>query len=129
MIDEGIVIFSGGSHQLRVFSNLDRQRYGYLPFRLSKYPTRIHGSHSGFAIKKESVLKALFQPIIMRLTEAVIIEHFSRSTSYYYWRSEKEEVPTMPLNLQHMMIGYVMYCIGLFISALIFTGELLNAKI
>ena len=123
MIDEGIVIFSAGIHELRRNSNKDMKRFGYLPFRLSKYPTRIHPKYAGLVIAKYSALKAIFEPVIMRLNEADIIEHYSRST-YYYWKPEKEELPKTPLNLEHMLIGYVIYIIGVAISILAFFMEM-----
>ena len=127
MIEEGVVIVTTGSHELKLKSNNDRERYGYLPFRLSKYPTRIHPKHAGVVITKESKLKDIFYPVVLRLIEADIIEHYSRS-SYYYWRPEKEEKPNTPLNLQHMMIGFYVCISGLVVSVLIFSCEWANVK-
>ncbi len=127
MIKEGIVIYSGGAHHDKLHWVKDRQIYGSLPFRLSKYPSRMFPSHAGIVITKKSALKAIFEPIIMRLIEADIIEHYSRSSYYYLW-PEKEELPRTPLNLQHMMIGYVIYFIGLLTSVLSFLMELVKNR-
>ena len=125
MLHEGIVTLSPGSHLDRLYSIREQKIYGYAPFRLSKYPNRIHPSKSGFIINKNSALKTIFQPVIMRLIEADIIEHYSRS-SYNYWTPGKEEIPKAPLNIQHMMIGYAIYIIGLSISILTFYVESKN---
>ena len=108
-----------------MYSNAARKEFGYDPFRISKYPTRVHApqASSGMALGKDSALKAVFEPVIMRLREADIIEHYSRST-YYYWRPEKEEFPLTALNLRHMVIGYSMYFIGTVISIIIFAYEM-----
>ncbi len=79
MIDEGIVILAAGSHSQRFRSRAVRNQYGYDPFRLSKYPTRLSPIHAGFVMDKNSALKTLFEPVIMRLREADIIEQLSRS--------------------------------------------------
>ena len=117
MLDEGIVTFAVGSHILGLNSNKDKQIFGYLPFRLSKYPTRVSLTHAGLIIPKDSALRPIFYPIIMRLIEADIVEHYARS-SYYIWGAEKKELPEKPLNLQHMLIGFSIFFMGIFLSVL-----------
>ncbi len=120
MIENGDVVVATGEHGMKTYFKYSYERYGYEPFRISKKPAKAYPSLAGIVIPKYSPLKQMFDPVVLSLRQAGIIDQYTRSY-YYYWRPESIEDKPKPLNIMHLLIPIGLLVSGLFLSLLIFT--------
>ncbi len=122
MVEDGAVIMTADHHALRVASNLARKRFGYDPFRISKFPARVYTSTmSGIPVKKYGGLKEVLEPSMWRLRQGGIIEYYLQSV--YTWIPESIEVPPKPIDIRHVVLSLSMSLVGLFMAFLAFMWE------
>ncbi len=122
MVEEGAVIMTADHHAIRVASNLARKRFGYDPFRISKFPARVYTSTmSGIPVKKYGGLMEVLEPVMWRLRQGDIIEHYLKSV--YTWIPESNEIPPEPIDIRHFVLGLGVSLIGLFLALLAFLFE------
>ncbi len=96
-----------------------RARWGYDPFRISKEVARLYHRHAGLPIKKGSVLKKLFDPQVLAMRSAGLLQYFVKS----WWLSEVIDEPLEPIDLRHFVLGFSMFVAGLILGVLAFIYE------
>ncbi len=97
-------------------------RYGYNPFRLGTGTVRAYIFHYGTILNKYSALYDLFNPYIMRMRQADIIDHFTRS-HLWFWQPDPPDDEVHPVGLSHLLMGWGMFGGGVILCIATFVLE------
>ena len=96
-----------------------RKRWGYDPFRISKNPARVYPSSSGMPVRKDSILKEVFDPQVWAMRSGGLELHFLDNN---YIEAQLDE-PLEPIDWRHLMLGNGLLILGLLLSSLAFMNE------
>ncbi len=119
IIEEGAVITQADLIFQSTYAMDVRARWGYDPFRISKEVARLYHRHAGLPIKKGSVLKKIFDPQVLAMRSAGLLQYFVKS----YYLVEVIDEPLEPIDLRHFLLGFGVYFAGLILSGLAFMYE------
>ncbi len=121
IINENAVVIQMDIQFFSQYQAKSRQRWGYDPFRISNSPSRIHHTNSGMPIKKNSILKEVFDPQLWAMRSGGL-ELFYLQNRYIKEAPLGERLE--PIDMRHLLIGVGIFLVGLLISGLAFLHEL-----
>ena len=127
MITRGDVVSIPGAHSENFLWKHYREKYGFNPFRQSKYINGVYHKWMGIVIQKFSPVWEPIFPKILRLRDADIIEQISRA-HYWYWLPDPPPDTQIPIDIRHMTAGLGMTIFGFAFAALVFAHERYKKK-